>query len=149
MVSRTLIGVLTAFPGLVERIEPAHLDELPSGAGREILSCFVSQAREKDPRAILRLMSPNAEALAPELRDVLVALAASAEPLGHADGERAVRDCLSKLERRVREREERALTTRIREARDPSEIEELLEAKQRLLDARRTHQAVVAPPTES
>lgn len=148
-VSRTLIGVLTAFPGLVERIEPAHLDELPSGAGREILACFVTQVREQDPRVILRLMSPNAEALAPDLRDVLVALAANAEPLGHAEAERAVRDCLSKLERRVREREERALTTRIREARDPLEIEELLEAKQRLLDARRTHQAVVAPPTES
>ena len=58
-VSRTLIGVLTAFPGLVERIEPAHLDELPSGAGREILHCFVSQARERDPQAILRLMSPE------------------------------------------------------------------------------------------
>ena len=135
IVSRTLIGALTARGELRARIEPTLLRALPDGPGREIVEVLVADDSE---RGLGGLVSPAAERLRPELRDVLLEVAASAEPADAAAAELAVRECVDRLWRRLWDREARALTERLETATDPDEIEALLVEKQRLLEERRT-----------
>jgi DNA primase len=136
-VSRTLLGALLAFPDLAGRLEPGHLAALPQGYGRELLENLVASAREFGARALERLVSPESERLSVEQKDAFLALVARAEPLERPVAERALRDCQLRLTSESWQRESRAVQQRLREARDPSEEDSLLLAKQRLLEERR------------
>jgi DNA primase len=136
-VSRTLLGALLAFPDLAGRLEPGHLAALPQGYGRELLENLVASAREYGVRALERLVSPESERLSVEQKDAFLALVARAEPLDRPVAERALRDCQLRLTSESWQRESRAVQQRLREARDPSEEDSLLLAKQRLLEERR------------
>ncbi len=135
VVSRTLIGALTATPELSARVEPAHLRALPDGPGREIVEALVA---DDSGAGLGGLVSRAAERLRPELRDALLEVAVRAEPVDASLSELAVQECLDRLERQLWDREARALTGRIEAASDAEEIEALLQEKQRLLEERRT-----------
>ena len=135
VVSRTLIGALTATPELTARVEPAHLRALPDGPGREIVEALVA---DDSGSGLGGLVSRAAERLRPELRDALLEVAVRAEPVDASLEELAVQECLYRLERQLWDREARALTGRIEAASDADEIEALLQEKQRLLEERRT-----------
>jgi DNA primase len=136
-VSRTLLGALTAFPELALRLETSHFASLERGIGQELLECLVLSAREHGPRAVDRLLSPESERLRPELRDLLVAISAEAEPVDLAGAEQVLADCGARLARISLDRESRAVQDRFHSARDAEEEEQLLMAKQRLLEERR------------
>jgi hypothetical protein len=97
----------------------------------------VTSAREHGARALDRLLSPESERLRPELRDLLVAIAAQSEPVDRATAEKVLFDCGARLATITLARESGALQERLRTARDSAEEDELLLAKQRLLEERR------------
>jgi DNA primase len=136
-VSRALLGALTAFPELAERLEPSLFAALEKGIGLELLESLVTSAREHGARALDRLLSPESERLRPELRDLLVAIAAQSEPVDRATAEKVLFDCGARLATITLARESGALQERLRTARDSAEEDELLLAKQRLLEERR------------
>ncbi|NRA03429.1 MAG: DNA primase [Myxococcales bacterium] len=101
LVSRQLIEELTSFPELEAKTRELDLAWIPPGAGRELLGQVMRVLREGQRVEVL--LSPESEVLDPASKTALSRILARAGSEDLAMAQRAVSDCIDRLQREVRQ----------------------------------------------
>jgi DNA primase len=136
-ITRTLVGILVAEPGLAGRVTESHIHALPSREAQELVRRLLAAIRSHGDQALAHLLSPAEADLGPDLKGMLSQIVSESVPMEGSTAERALWDCLARLEHRALDRESQEINTRLETCGDPEEERTLLEAKQKMLSKRR------------
>ncbi len=129
-VTRTLVDALSTHPALVDRVDALDAASLPAGQGAALLITLCRALHEHGEAAVRRLLSPSADELPAPLKRALGEITTSAQPISRELAERAVGDCIARLELQSLDRESRSINVRLESCTDAAEVDALLERKQ-------------------
>jgi hypothetical protein len=136
-ITPTLVGILVAEPGLAGRVTESHIQALPFREAQELVRRLLAAIRSHGDQALAHLLSPAEAQLGPDLKGMLSRIVSESVPMEGSTAERALRDCLARLEHRALDRESREINARLETCGNPEEERALLEAKQKMLSKRR------------